>query len=75
MNLRQILINTFTKSSIPENIDDLKMGDFDEWDSLGNFNLILAIEQSYQIQFDIEALEKLTSVREIKKFLDNDFPE
>ena len=75
MNLRQILINTFTKSSIPENIDDLKMGDFDEWDSLGNFNLILAIEQSYQIQFDIEALEKLTSVREIKRFLDNDFPE
>jgi len=75
MNLRQILINTFTKSSIPENIDDLKMGDFDEWDSLGNFNLILAIEQNYQIQFDIEALEKLTSVREIKRFLDNDFPE
>ena len=28
MSLRQILIDTFTKSNIPENIDDLKMGDF-----------------------------------------------
>ena len=57
----------------PENIDDLKMGDIDEWDSMGNFNLILAIEQKYGIRFNIEDLDKLRSVKEIKKLLDNDF--
>ena len=72
MSLRKILIKTFSNSKIPENIDDLKLGDFDEWDSLGNFNLILAIEQNYQIQFDIETLEKLTSIKEIKRALEYD---
>ncbi len=69
MNLRQILIEVFTKSTIPEKIDNLKMGDLKEWDSLGNFNLILAIEQKYGIRFKIEDLDKLTSIKEIQKFL------
>ena len=72
MSLRQILIDTFTKSNIPENIDDLKMGVFEEWDSIGNFNLILAIEQKYKIQFDMENLDKIKSIKDIKKFLEKD---
>ena len=71
MNLREILIDTFNNNSIPEDITDLKMGDLDEWDSLGNFNLIMAVEQMYQIQFDIDCIEKMTSVSEIKKEIDN----
>ena len=73
MSLRQILIDTFTKSNIPENIDDLKMGDFEEWDSIGNFNLILAVEQKYKVQFDMENLDRIKSIKDIKKFLENDF--
>ena len=71
MNLRDILVQTFKQSLIPENIQGLKMGDFDEWDSLGNFNLILAIETEFQIQFDMDDLEKLTSISEIQKAIDN----
>lgn len=73
MNLRQILVDTFTNTNIPENIDDLKIGDFEEWDSIGNFNLILAVEQKYGVRFDISNLDKIKSVKDIKKFLDNDF--
>ena len=72
MNLRQILIETFINSSIPENIDNLKIGDLDEWDSLGNFNLILAIEQNFGIQIDFDQLENLNSIAEITKALEND---
>jgi acyl carrier protein len=72
MNLRQILIETFINSSIPENIDNLKIGDLEEWDSLGNFNLILAIEQNLGIQFDFDQLENLNSIAEITKALEND---
>ena len=71
MNLRDILIKTFPNSTIPEEIKDLKIGDFQEWDSLGNFNLILAIETEFQIQFDMDDLEKLTSISEIQKAIDN----
>ena len=69
--LRKILIDTFRNSTIPEDISDLKMGDFDECDSLGNFNLILAIEQNFKIQFKIEDMEKLNSIKEIKKGIKN----
>ena len=71
MNLRDILIKTFKNSTVPEEIEDLKMGDFEEWDSLGNFHLILAIETEFQIQFDMDDLEKLTSISEIQKAIDN----
>lgn len=73
MSLRQILIETFSKSSIPENIDELKMGDIDEWDSIGNFNLILSIEQKYGVKFKMEDLQNINSVKDIKKLLKNDF--
>jgi len=71
MYLRDILIQTFKNTSIPEEIKDLKMGDFDEWDSLGNFNLLLAVETEYKIQFDFNELENLTSVASIQKAIDN----
>ena len=69
--LRKILIETFRNSTIPDDISNLKMGDFDEWDSLGNFNLILAIEQNYKIQFKIEDMEKLNSIKEIKRGIED----
>ena len=71
MEIRKILVNTFNNSSIPEDITNLKMGDLDEWDSLGNFNLIMAVEQEYHIQFDIDCIENMTSVSEIMKELDS----
>lgn len=71
MSLHDVLVQTFKQSLIPEDIQDLKMGDFDEWDSFGNFNLLLAIETEFKIQFDMDDLEKLTSISEIKKAIDN----
>ena len=71
MNLRNILMQTFKNSAIPEEIKDLKMGDVDEWDSLGNFNLILAVESQYKIQFNMDELENLTSVSSIQKAIED----
>jgi|TARA_B100000035_G_C21002898_1_gene555809 acyl carrier protein len=71
IDLRQMLIDTFKNSDIPEEIDELKIGDIEEWDSLGNFNLLLSIEQTLDIQFDMESMEKLTSIEEIKKEIEN----
>ena len=75
MSLRQLLIKTFPNSSIPKDIHELKMGDIEEWDSMGNFNLILAVEQHYGVQFNLDDMEKIKSVREIIKALGDDFSE
>ena len=69
--LREILQKTFKKSKIPDEILNLSMGDFEEWDSLGNFNLILAVESHYQIQFDMNELETLNSTALLRKAIEN----
>ena len=71
MTLRDILKQTFKNSEIPDDISQLNMGDIEEWDSLGNFNLILAVESHYQIQFDMDELETLTSASAIQRAVNN----
>ena len=74
MSLNDILKKTFKNSDIPEDITELKMGDIDEWDSLGNFNLILAVESYYKIQFEMDEIEKINSVSEIEEKINNALP-
>lgn len=59
---REIFKNVFPSLSDAEYSNDLKMGDFLEWDSLGNFRLILALEAEFGVQFEIHELEQLSSV-------------
>ena len=68
--LRQILIHTFPNTEIPENIENLKMGDFEEWDSIGNFNLILAIEDAYNIRFSMNEISQVKTIQELKDITD-----
>lgn len=69
--LREILQKTFTRSEIPHEISSLCMGDLEEWDSLGNFNLILAVESHYEIQFDMDELETLNSIARLQEAITN----
>jgi acyl carrier protein len=71
MILRDLIKDTFKNSKIPEDITDLKMGDLTEWDSLGNFNLILAVEKHFDIQFDISDIENINSVKALQIRIDN----
>jgi len=59
------LKNTFSKSKIPKSINELKIGDLKEWDSLGNYNLLLDIEKSFKIRFKSTDLTKITSINQI----------
>jgi len=54
-------------------LPETKLNDLEEWDSLGNFNLILAVEQKFGVRFDIEDMENLTSIEKIQQTLNNDF--
>ena len=63
------LKNTFSKSKIPKNINELKIGDLKEWDSLGNYNLLLEIEKSFKIRFKSTDLTKITSINQIISYI------
>ena len=63
------LKNTFSKSRIPKKINNLKIGDLKQWDSLGNFNLLLEIEKIFNCRFDTKTFNRIKSVKDIKEFL------
>ncbi len=70
-DIRNILKNVFTKSIIPDEISNLKIGDVDEWDSLGNFNFLLEVENFYGIRFEIDEISEIKSVEDVISFLEN----
>lgn len=45
--------------------DDLSSGDIPEWDSVGNLAIISTIEQELEVEFPLEDLFDLTSVKSI----------
>lgn len=45
--------------------DDLSAGDIPEWDSVGNLAIISTIEQELDVEFPLEDLFDLTSVKTI----------
>jgi acyl carrier protein len=49
--------------------DDSKIYDFKNWDSVGNFNLLLSIEKKFQINFNPQEFNKLNSFSEILKIV------
>tara|TARA_A100001011_G_scaffold301467_1_gene314988 strand:+ start:1439 stop:1693 length:255 start_codon:yes stop_codon:yes gene_type:complete len=59
----------FPKSQIPKKISKLKIGDFPQWDSLGNFNLLLEIEKQFSCRINTKSFNKIKSVKDIREFL------
>ena len=49
--------------------DDLTMKDVEAWDSLKHMELIVALEQSFEIQLSFDEIVAMQSVREIKRVL------
>jgi acyl carrier protein len=68
-----ILEKNFKDSNIPTDFHHLKIGDLEGWDSFGNLNLLLSIEEEFSIRFDINEMESLQSIQDIyltlKKYL------
>lgn len=68
--IHQLLSDVFPNDKIPDNITDLAMGDISGWDSLGNFNLILAIEMDFGIRFSMEQTTEIKSIAQIIEALE-----
>ena len=64
-DLKKILKKVFITAKIPSNIKNLKIHDIPEWDSLGNFNLLLEIEKHYKIRFSEVEISEITSIKKI----------
>ncbi len=50
-------------------VNNYKIGDFKKWDSLGNLNLLMLIEDEFNIRFTLKEMSKLNNVNAIEKAL------
>lgn len=70
-DIENILSEVFNLKKKPKKIKELEQGDFKEWDSLGNFNLLIAIEEFYSVRFNSKEIINIRSVKQILYALNN----
>ena len=64
--LIDLLKQQFPTASFDINDQELGVGSFPEWDSLGTFNFLLLIEQTYNIRFSTEDITNLKTLASIQ---------
>ena len=69
-DIRNILNNVFKNSTIPDDVINLQIGDLKEWDSLGNFNFLLEVENFYGIRFEFDEVSEIKSVKDVLIYLE-----
>jgi acyl carrier protein len=70
-HLQEIFSEVFPLTKFSGDFNHLKIGDFDEWDSLGNYALLLSIEERLNVRFSTEELSTIRSVEDILNYLKN----
>jgi acyl carrier protein len=68
-HVESIVRDAFPTATLTGPVQDLKLGDIDEWDSLGNFNLLLAFEEFYDVRFSMDEMADLKSIAKIIEVL------
>ena len=64
-NLSNCLKEVFKKERIPKNIENLRFGSFDSWDSLAHLNLLILIEKNFKVKFSVKEMYRTKTIKEI----------
>lgn len=67
--LATVLHEVFPDAELPADISELALGAFDTWDSLGHFNLMMALEEAYGVRFSMDEMVELKSIALITQAL------
>jgi acyl carrier protein len=70
-DLKKIITAVFPDSDIPDSILNLQLGDLEEWDSQGHLNLLLYIEEIYNIRFTMNQMTEVKSIKQIIEALES----
>ena len=67
--LKKTFKKVFPKVKIPKKMESLTYGSIKSWDSLKHFNLLLQIEEDFNIKFSPREMSRLKHAREILEVL------
>jgi acyl carrier protein len=65
-SLEELLRQQFRTASIPDDISDLHVGSFPEWNSMAHFNFLLLIEETFRLHFTVDEMSDLKSISDIR---------
>jgi acyl carrier protein len=65
--LKKVIFECFPNIKIENTL--LEIGCCEDWDSLGNFNLIMAVEEEFKITFSAEEISNLNSYGSLLEIL------
>ena len=64
-DLLTLFKETFPTAVLSVPFDSLELNSIPEWDSLGNLNLLLRVEESLEIRFTSEELSEVKSIKQL----------
>jgi acyl carrier protein len=68
--LIKIFIETFSPTQPISFEQDISIGEIPEWDSFGNFNFLVSIEEHFSIRFTVDEMSELKSFFSILKAIE-----
>ena len=60
----------FNKVVNADEIKDMQIGSFVEWDSLSHYSFLVLIEETYNVEFSVEEMAELKSIKAIADTLE-----
>jgi acyl carrier protein len=64
-----VLRQQFPDAAFDAAAPGLAVGAFAQWDSLGHFNFLMAVEEAFETRFSLEQVSELKSLAEIEAAL------
>lgn len=67
--LNKIICNTFNIKDANDIKDDMGPDEIKKWDSLAHVELVSALEEEFEINFDVVDISRMYTIGDIKKIL------
>ena len=65
VTLSKIFKEQFNRALDFDEVNQLQVGSFAEWDSLSHFSFLVLIEETYTVQFSVEEMSEIKSLNAI----------
>ena len=68
--LEQIFLKIMEIQALPENFENLKIGDIEKWDSLNHMLFLMEIESEYNLKFSVDEMGDLLTIKQVRKTME-----
>ncbi len=56
--------------ALPQNFENLKIGDIEKWDSLNHMLFLMEIESEYNLKFSVDEMGDLLTIKQVRKTME-----